>query len=122
MELPVRRLVVRSSVVAALAVGAVVCVSPQAMADGESGGACPDGTARIFFGNSTNSCVTGTTSHSNFISKVCSVGDVDVTVTVQLAPLGTREREPVVTELSTGHCARFDRFDQKSSTVTVKPA
>ncbi|WP_228003009.1 hypothetical protein [Nocardia australiensis] len=119
MELTVARLVVRSSITAAIAIGSMVVLGPQAAAEAP----CPDGTARIFFSNETNTCQGGGTysfGGSPAISKVCSVGSVNVTVdaTIKTSKTKTANRH---LDLSNGQCGRIDIPGQLDATVTVTP-
>ncbi|AFU04415.1 hypothetical protein [Nocardia brasiliensis] len=110
----VRRLVVRSSVAAALALGSIAVVAPHAAAD-----TCSDGTARIFFANAEPACVTGTTSYrTQTIAKVCSMPGADVVAEATFPKL----RGKAVTqrlELTNGTCGRFEIMTQESATVSV---
>ncbi|WP_406280866.1 hypothetical protein OH799_15475 [Nocardia sp. NBC_00881] len=116
MKLPVRRLVVRSSIVSALALG-LLAVAPEAVADAP----CPEGTARVFLANSTNTCQGGGTvgyDPSAPVSKVCSTPTADVTAEATFK----NSRGKLVTQkldLSDGRCGRFDIPGQLSATVTV---
>jgi hypothetical protein len=120
MELTVQPLVVRSSIVAAIAMGSMVVVGPQASAEAP----CPDGTARIFFNNETNTCQGGGTASFNgspAISKVCSVGPVNVIVdaTIKTSKTKTATRH---LDLSNGKCGRVEIGGQLDATVTVTPS
>ncbi|MEU2030211.1 hypothetical protein [Nocardia amamiensis] len=110
----VRRLVVGSSAVAALALGSLV-VAPDAVADAP----CPEGTARVFLANSTNTCQGGgTVSYDPAVSKVCSTATADVTAEATFK----NRRGKLITQkldLSSGRCGRFDIAGQLSATVTV---
>ncbi len=116
MRPTVRRLVVGSSVVAALALGTLV-VAPDAVADAP----CPDGTARVFLANSTNTCQGGgTVSYDppGAVSKVCSTATADVTAEATFK----NRRGKLITQkldLSSGRCGRFDIAGQLNATVTV---
>ncbi|MFD6157866.1 hypothetical protein ACFWF7_30305 [Nocardia sp. NPDC060256] len=112
----VRRLVVRSSVAAAIGLGSIVVVAPQAVAE-----TCPDGSARIFFANAEPSCQTGSASYSaETISKVCSMTGANV---VAEATYLNSRKKPVTTrlDLSNGTCGRFVIAGQQSATVSVTP-
>ncbi|MEU7765294.1 hypothetical protein AB0B25_09275 [Nocardia sp. NPDC049190] len=117
MKLPLRRLVVGSSVVAAVALGSLVVSAPEAAANAP----CPDGTARVFLGNSTNTCQGGGTvdyDPSAPVSKVCSMPNTDVTAEATFK----NSRGKLVTQkldLSDGRCGRFDIAGQLGATVTV---
>ncbi|WP_328404386.1 MULTISPECIES: hypothetical protein [unclassified Nocardia] len=120
MELTVRRLVVRSSIVAALGLGSIVVAAPQAVAEAP----CPDGTARLFFTNETNTCQGGGTvsfDGSPAISKVCSVGRVNVIVdaTIKTGKTKTATRH---LDLSNGQCGRIEIAGQLNATVTINPS
>lgn len=88
---------------------------PSALAD-----PCPTGTARVFLGNSTNSCQgAGSVSYTDApVSKVCSMASTDVTVEIQT---NIKKRPLRTQELSNGHCASFDIHTQIGNTVTVTP-
>ncbi|UAK29711.1 hypothetical protein K8O92_16940 [Nocardia asteroides] len=112
----IRRLVVGSSVVAALALGTLV-VAPEAVADAP----CPEGTARVFLADSTNTCQgAGTVSYDppGVVSKVCSTPSADVS-----AEATFKNRRGKLTtqklELNSGRCGRFDIAGQLGATVTV---
>ncbi|MFI6041348.1 hypothetical protein ACIA8C_06915 [Nocardia sp. NPDC051321] len=112
----VRRLVFRSSVAAAIGLGSIVVVAPQAVAE-----TCADGSARIFFSNAEPRCQTGSASYSaETISKVCSMTGADV---VAEAVYLNSKKQPVPTrlELSNGTCGRFIIGGQQSATVSVTP-
>ena len=81
---------------------------------------CPTGTARVFLGNSTNSCQgAGTVSYTEApVSKVCSMNSTDVTVEIQT---NIKKRPLRTQELSNGQCASFDMKTQIGNTVTVTP-
>ncbi|MGW4324320.1 hypothetical protein ACWEKR_00350 [Nocardia sp. NPDC004573] len=112
----VRRLVVRSSVVAALALGSLV-VAPEAVADAP----CPEGSARVFLADSTNTCQGGGTASYDppgVVSKVCSTSTADVTAEATFK----NRRGKIITQkldLSDGRCGRFDIAGQLGATVTV---
>ncbi|WP_194814793.1 hypothetical protein [Nocardia sp. XZ_19_385] len=105
----------RSAVIAAMGLGSVIFV-PQAVA----GSPCPDGTARIFFEGGDNHCQAGSASFSSprWVSKVCSVGPVKVTVRVEYSGYGAR---PLNRELDPGHCAQIPLPAQKSASVVLTP-
>ncbi|MFJ2663956.1 hypothetical protein ACIO14_06370 [Nocardia fluminea] len=113
------RVIVRGVVVAAVTAGALVPAAlvsaPSALAD-----PCPTGTARVFLGNSTNSCQgAGSVSYTDApVSKVCSMASTDVTVEIQT---NIKKRPLRTQELSNGHCASFDIHTQIGNTVTVTP-
>lgn len=119
MELSVRRLVVRSSFVAAVALGSVVVVGPEAVADAP----CPDGTARIFFSDETNTCQgAGTvsyTSRAKRVSRTCSTVSATVTVAVT-EEIGYKSVEREV-EYIDGRCGAFNYKIQSAASVTVTP-
>ncbi|MEV0435542.1 hypothetical protein [Nocardia sp. NPDC050413] len=112
-------MMIRGLVVAALGAGAVVPVlmvgAPTAAAD-----PCPDGTARVFLGNSTNSCQgAGTVSYTEApVSKVCSMTGSDVVVDIE----GNSKKTHRHVELTNGQCAQFDIRTQMANTVTVTPS
>ncbi|MGK8490180.1 hypothetical protein [Nocardia asiatica] len=116
MEPTVRRVVVRSGVVAALALGSLVA-APQAVADAP----CPEGTARVFLADSTNTCQGGgTVSYDppGVVSKICSTPSADVTAEATFK----NRRGKLITQkldLSSGRCGRFDVAGQLGATVTV---
>ncbi|MFI9409716.1 MULTISPECIES: hypothetical protein [Nocardia] len=116
MEPTVRRLVVGSSVIAALALGTLV-VAPEAVADAP----CPEGSARVFLANSTNTCQGGgTVSYDppGVVSKVCSTASADVSAEATFK----NRRGKLITQkldLSGGRCGRFDIAGQLGATVTV---
>ncbi|WP_410870032.1 hypothetical protein [Nocardia sp. A7] len=113
------RVMVRGVVVAAVTAGALVPAAlvgaPSAMAD-----PCPNGTARVFLGNSTNSCQgAGSVSYTEApVSKVCSMAGTDVTVEIQT---NIKKRPLRTQELSNGQCSSFDMKTQIGNTVTVTP-
>ncbi|MFD4438433.1 hypothetical protein ACFWPK_01490 [Nocardia sp. NPDC058519] len=96
-------------------VPATLLTAPNAMAD-----PCPTGTARVFLGNSTNSCQgAGSVSYTEApVSKVCSMTSTDVTVEIQT---NIKKRPLRTQELSNGQCASFDMKTQIGNTVTVTP-
>ncbi|WP_194834600.1 hypothetical protein [Nocardia sp. XZ_19_369] len=112
----VRRIAVRSSVAAAIALGSIVVIAPQAAAE-----TCADGSARIFFSNSEPSCQTGTASYSEqTIAKVCSMAGADVVA--EATYLNARKKTVTQRlELSNGRCGRFEIAGQQSATVSVTP-
>ncbi|WP_433657241.1 hypothetical protein ACQPW1_37460 [Nocardia sp. CA-128927] len=112
----VRRLVFRSSVAAAIGLGSIVVVAPQAVAD-----TCADGTARIFFANADPSCQTGSADYSTQkIAKVCSMTGADVVA--EATYLNSRKKTVTTRlELSNGRCGRFEISGQQGATVTVTP-
>ncbi|MFC9894411.1 hypothetical protein ACFVMC_12010 [Nocardia sp. NPDC127579] len=103
----------RGAVIAAMGLGSVFFV-PEAAA----GAPCPDGTARIFFEGGDNVCQSGSTTYSSprWVSKVCSVGDVRVTVHVEYA--GYRAK-PIDRELDPGHCTQIPLPAQTSAEVVI---
>ncbi|WP_336081282.1 hypothetical protein [Nocardia sp. SSK8] len=113
------RVMIRGVVVAAVSVGALVPVAlvtaPAAVAD-----PCPNGTARVFLGNSTNSCQgAGSVSYTEApVSKVCSMSGTHVAVDVEVKARKTTTRH---VEISNGQCATFDMRTQLGNTVTVTP-
>ncbi|WP_433732816.1 hypothetical protein ACQP0C_10920 [Nocardia sp. CA-129566] len=121
MELTVRRLVARSSVAAALALGPLVVLGPpQAAAEAP----CPDGSARIFFHDETNTCQSGGTysfDGTPALVKVCSVGKVEVTVDTTIQKSRTKTRTDHL-DLSNGQCGRVTVGGQLDSTVTITPS
>lgn len=115
-DMTVRRLVIRSSIAGAIALGSVVAVAPHAAAE-----TCADGSARIFFANAEPRCQTGTATYSaETISKVCSMTGADV---VAEAGYLNYKKQIVTTrhELSNGSCGRFVIAGQQSATVSVTP-
>ncbi|MGQ4596700.1 hypothetical protein [Nocardia sp. R6R-6] len=116
MEPTVRRLVVGSSVAAALTLGSLVVAAPDAIA-----AQCPDGTARVFLANSTNTCQgAGTVSYDppGVVSKVCSSATADVSAEATFKD----RRGKLITQkldLSSGRCGRFEIAGQLGTTVTV---
>ncbi|MET7767748.1 hypothetical protein [Nocardia sp. NPDC005366] len=113
----VRRLVVRSSVAAALGIGSMVVLGPHAVADAP----CPDGTARVFLSNSTNTCQgAGTASYAQpWATKICTTGGT----TAVIDTTGKRRVNRQHIELDPGgHCARLELDGQQSATVVVAPA
>ncbi|MEV0245795.1 hypothetical protein AB0H76_04290 [Nocardia sp. NPDC050712] len=115
MEISVQRIALRSAVIAAMGLGSVVFV-PEAVA----GAPCPDGTARIFFEGGDNHCQAGSASFSSpqWVSKVCSVGRVQVTLHVEYEG---RKAKPYDRELPPGHCAQVPLPAQKSASVVLTP-
>ncbi|MFD3506681.1 hypothetical protein [Nocardia sp. NPDC058666] len=111
------RMMVRGVIVAAATAGTLVpaalLTAPSAMAD-----PCPTGTARVFLGNSTNSCQgAGSVSYTDApVSKVCSMSGTDVTVEIRT---NIKKRPLRTQELSNGQCASFDMKTQIGNTVTV---
>ncbi|MEV0293111.1 hypothetical protein [Nocardia sp. NPDC050710] len=110
----VRRLVVRGSL-AALGAGSVVFLAPQAIAEAP----CPDGTARVFLNDSTNTCQSaGTVEYSQpWASKICSMGSAKVVIDTT----GKRRINKKHIELDPGHCTRLELDGQQSATVQVIP-
>ncbi|MEU7220605.1 hypothetical protein [Nocardia iowensis] len=112
----VRRLVVRSSVAAAITLGSIVAVAPQAVAEG----LCDDGSATVFLVGSEPVCQgRGTVSYGErTVSKVCSVGPVEVTAE---ATYLDRRKKTITDQLDlrNGTCGRFVIPGQTSATVTV---
>ncbi|WP_278263731.1 hypothetical protein [Nocardia sp. AG03] len=110
---------VRGVVVAAVTAGALVPVTlvtaPAAVAD-----PCPNGTARVFLGNSTNSCQgAGSVSYTEApVSKVCSMSGTDVAVDIQT---NIKKRPTRHVEIRNGQCSTFDMKTQIGNTVTVTP-
>ncbi|MGK8523565.1 hypothetical protein ACRS6B_19350 [Nocardia asteroides] len=107
---------VGSSVIAALVLGTLV-VAPVAVADAP----CPEGTARVFLSDSTNTCQGGgTVSYDppGVVSKVCSMPSANVSAE---ATFKTRRGKLMTQklELSNGRCGRFDVAGQLGATVTV---
>ncbi|MEV5836193.1 hypothetical protein [Nocardia sp. NPDC052112] len=121
MESTIRRLVARSSVAAALAVGPLVVLGPpQATAEAP----CPDGTARIFFHDETNTCQSGGTysfDGTPALVKVCSVGRVQVIVDTTVQKSRTKTRTDHL-DLSNGQCGRVTIAGQLDSTVSISPS
>lgn len=121
MELTVRRLVARSSVAATLALGPLVVLgSPQAAAEAP----CPDGTARIFFHDETNTCQGGGSysfTGSPALVKVCSVGRVEVIVDTTIKTGRTKTTTNHL-DLRNGQCGRITISGQLDSTVTITPS
>ncbi|GGK43987.1 hypothetical protein [Nocardia camponoti] len=113
------RVTVRGVVAAAVTVGSAVPMvllsTPVATAD-----PCPNGTARVFLGNETNSCQgPGTVSYTDApVSKVCAMTSTDVTVDIETNLRKARTRH---VELTNGRCATFDMKTQIANTVTVTP-
>ncbi|MEU3014323.1 hypothetical protein [Nocardia asteroides] len=113
------RKLVRGVVVAAVTAGAVVPVTmlsaPSALAD-----PCPNGTARVFLGNETNTCQgAGSVSYTEApVSKVCSMTSTDVAVDIQT---NIKKRPTRHVEISNGQCSSFDMKTQIGNTVTVTP-
>ncbi|MEV0060001.1 hypothetical protein [Nocardia sp. NPDC050718] len=112
------RMMVRGVVVAAVTAGAVVPVvlsAPSAVAD-----PCPNGTARVFLGNETNSCQgAGSVSYTDGpVSKVCSMSGTHVAVDIQT---NIKKRPTRHVEISNGQCSSFDMKTQIGNTVTVTP-
>ncbi|MEV6275662.1 hypothetical protein [Nocardia sp. NPDC051832] len=105
----------RSAVIAAMGLGSVVFV-PEAVA----GAPCPDGTARIFFEGGDNHCQAGSANFSSprWVSKVCSVGQVKVTVRAEYDGYMAR---PLIRELDPGHCTQVPLPAQKSASVVLTP-
>ncbi|WP_433201478.1 hypothetical protein ACQP1G_10400 [Nocardia sp. CA-107356] len=118
MELTVRRLVARGSVAAALALGPLVVLGPpQAAAEAP----CPDGTARIFFHDETNTCQGGGTSSftgSPALVKVCSTSGIQVVVDTTIQKSRTKTRTAHL-DLSNGQCGRIEVGGQLDSTVSI---
>jgi hypothetical protein len=120
MELTVRRLVVRGSIAAATALGSLVVLGPQAAAEAP----CPDGSARIFLHDETNSCQGGGTysfDGTPALVKVCSVGSVRVVVDTTIKLSKTRSRNDHL-DLADGKCGRVTISGQLDSTVTITPS
>jgi hypothetical protein len=85
---------------------------------------CPDGTARIFFNNETNTCQGGGTVSFNgspAVAKVCSMRSVNVIVdaTIKTSKTKTATRH---LDLSNGQCGRVELGGQLDATVTVTPS
>ncbi|MFQ6394973.1 hypothetical protein ACLMAJ_16100 [Nocardia sp. KC 131] len=120
MEMTVRRLMVRSSIVAALGLGSIVVAAPQAIADAP----CSDGTARLFFTNETNTCQGGGTvsfDGSPAISKVCSMSSAHVVVDATIK-ISKKKNTTQHLDLSNGQCGRLDVGSQLDATVTITPS
>ncbi|MEV4129207.1 hypothetical protein [Nocardia sp. NPDC049707] len=121
MESTIRRLVARSSVAAALALGPLVVLGPpQATAEAP----CPDGTARIFFHDETNTCQSGGTygfDGKPALVKVCSVGRVQVIVDTTIQKSRTKTRTAHL-DLRNGQCGRIEVGGQLDSTVNISPS
>ncbi|RJO75018.1 hypothetical protein D5S18_16625 [Nocardia panacis] len=112
MGVAVRRGLVRGCVVAALGLGFAVVGGHEAAAE-----ACPDGTARVFLSNETNTCQgRGVASYSapGLVSRVCSVGPVKVVVDITGSRYVARH-----VELENGRCAQFEYKGQSGATVQV---
>ncbi|MFE3541504.1 hypothetical protein ACFXK0_00860 [Nocardia sp. NPDC059177] len=113
------RVMVRGVVVVAMSAGALVPAAlvgaPNAVAD-----PCPNGTARVFLGNSTNSCQgAGSVSYTEApVSKVCSMSGTQVVVEIEV---DNKKRPTRTVEISNGRCASFDMKTQIGNTVTVTP-
>ncbi|MEV6387286.1 hypothetical protein [Nocardia xishanensis] len=117
MTRTLRQLVIRGSVIGAIAAGAVVAIPQTAIAEAP----CQDGTARVFLNNSTNLCQSGSATYTALpaVSKVCSTGGTKVVVDTT----GPRRINRRHVELEPGgHCARFELEGQESATVQVTPA
>ncbi|MFF0546040.1 hypothetical protein ACWEVD_08540 [Nocardia thailandica] len=111
--------VTRGLVVAAMSAGALVPAAlvsaPAALAD-----PCPNGTARVFLGDATNSCQgAGSVTYDAVpVSKVCSMSGTNVTI--QFTATSKKYNRDV--EIYDGRCATFDLRIQKSISVTVAPS
>ncbi|WP_141717690.1 hypothetical protein [Nocardia altamirensis] len=112
----VRRLVIRGAVAGVIAVGSIVVVAPSAVADNP----CEGASARVFFGNSTNTCQSGSAAYSNptIVSKICSMPTSSVHAEVTLKQTKTKTITQTM-DLANGQCGRFPLQGQLSSTVTV---
>ncbi|MFG1795656.1 hypothetical protein [Nocardia sp. NPDC049149] len=111
----VRRLVIRGAVAGAIAVGSIVVVAPSAVADNP----CEGASARVFFGNSTNICQSGTATYSDpVVSKICSMPTSTVHAEVTLKQTKTKTITQTM-DLANGQCGRFPLQGQLSSTVSV---
>ncbi|MGY4103325.1 hypothetical protein ACW2Q0_27760 [Nocardia sp. R16R-3T] len=120
MDSTIRRLVARSCVAATLAVGPLVVLGPPQAAAAP----CPDGTARIFFHDETNTCQSGGTysfDGTPALVKVCSVGKVQVIVDTTIQKSRTKTRTDHL-DLSNGQCGRIAIAGQLDSTVSISPA
>ncbi|WP_431972078.1 hypothetical protein [Nocardia sp. bgisy134] len=117
MTRTLRRLVIRGSVIGAIAAGAVVALPQTAVAEAP----CPDGTARVFLNDATNVCQSGSATYTArpAVSKVCSTGGTSVVVETT----GPRRINRRHIELEPGgYCARLEIEGQESATVQVQPA
>ncbi|MBH0781402.1 hypothetical protein [Nocardia bovistercoris] len=117
MATTVRRLVIRSGVAVAVAAGSLLVFGPQAAADAP----CPDGTARIFFNNSTNICQgAGTATYSSpWASRVCTTSGTKVVIDTT----GKRRVNKRHIELDGGgYCTQLELNGQENATIQVSPA
>ncbi|WP_156371157.1 hypothetical protein [Nocardia arizonensis] len=113
----VRRLVVRGGVAAAVGMGSLIVLGPKAAAEAP----CPDGTARVFFNNSTNTCQNaGTATYADpWASRVCSTSGARVVIDTT----GKRRVNKRHIELASGgYCAQLELDGQQSATIQVSPA
>ncbi|MGW4365252.1 hypothetical protein ACWEKT_06365 [Nocardia takedensis] len=111
----VRRLLVRGGLAAALGLGSLIALGPQAVAEG-----CPAGTARVFFSNSTNTCQpAGSATYANpWASRVCTTSGTRVVIDTT----GKRKANKRHIELEpAGFCAQLDLDGQQSATIQVLP-
>lgn len=111
VALPVR-LAAGGCAVAAVALG-LVLAAPEAAADFE----CGEGSARIFFHDTTYTCQSGSASYglSPAVVKVCSNSGSNVVVEVQ----SERKKLQRTVQLSNNHCAKFDPKGTTGAIVTV---
>ncbi|GAA5062609.1 hypothetical protein [Nocardia callitridis] len=116
MSLPLPRLLLRAAIAATMTLGPLLVLSPTAAAAG-----CEEGAARVFFSNSTNTCLgPGTTSYngSPAVSKVCSAPGVSVQAEATFKKSRTKTFTRAL-DLASGRCGRFDITGQLDATLTV---
>lgn len=106
--------VLRGCAAFALGAGSLIVLGPHAAADAP----CPEGTARVFFNNSTNTCQgVGAVTYSNpWASRVCSAAGSKVVVDTT----GKRRVNKRHIELDPGgYCTQLELNGQENATVTV---